>query len=130
MFTPWGAPVQMLRLEPGITAVLTARHGGLMLARGYAERQLSAAARLRAIRFGEYYAFEIGHAWAIPMLELPHLREAFGSFAKLDPQRTSTPDLRRILLAQHPDYLAEIDAQQSSMPPAAAVTRTLSTESR
>ncbi len=130
MFTPWGAPVQTLRLEPGITAVLTARHGGLVLARGYAERHLSGPARARAIRFGEYYTFEIGYAWAMPMLELPHLRAAFRSFAKLEQQSTSTPDLRRILLAQHPDYLAEIDAQQSSVPPAAAATRALSTESR
>lgn len=129
MFTPWGAPVRTLRLEPGITAVLTARHGGLMLARGYAERHLSASARRRAIRFGEYYAFEINHAWAIPMLELPHLQEAFGSFAKPELQQAPASYLQRIVHAQHQDYLSEIEVQRSSVPTAATATHVI-TESQ
>jgi hypothetical protein len=41
MFTPWGALIETVRLEPGLTGVRTEQHGGLMLALGYAERRLS-----------------------------------------------------------------------------------------
>src|SRR5260370_1152387 len=104
MFTPWGAPKRTLRLEPGITAVLTPRHGGLLLSRGYAPPRFSPPARHRAVRFGEYYAYEIEHAWAIPMLELPHLWAALGRFCKPDLLPAPERHLREIVSAHHPDY--------------------------
>jgi hypothetical protein len=43
MFTPWGAPIEAVRLEPGLTGS-------------------------RAIRFGEYYTHEIGAALGAPTI--------------------------------------------------------------
>lgn len=116
MFTPWGAPKRSLRLEPGITAVITGRLGGLMLSRGYAESRLSEPARRRASRFGEYYAYDLQQAWVIPMLELPHLWVSLAAFCKPELQHNPRLYLRGAAASYDGDYLIEVDGAPASQP--------------
>jgi len=112
MFTPWGAPIETCRFEPGITGVRTEKSGGLMLARGYAERFLTSAARSRAIRFGEYYSYAIDNAWAIPAIELVNLSEALTSFCRPELRSTTKQSLHEILAVHHPDYLMDAETKR------------------
>jgi phage portal protein BeeE len=86
MFTPWGTPKQTHRLEQGIAYIVATRGSGLMLSRGYAERRLSSAARQRAVRFGEYYAYAADGTSAAAMSELLHLRSQFAQLG-IEPAR-------------------------------------------
>jgi hypothetical protein len=74
MLTPWGNATRVIYLEKGISFVVTAEHGGLILDREYAEAKLSFSARKRGRCLGDSYAFEMDYAWAIVLWELPHLR--------------------------------------------------------
>jgi hypothetical protein len=107
MFTPWGVPKQTHRLEQGITYVVATRGSGLMLSRGYAERHLSAAARRRAVRFGEYYAYGMHDTWLVPMWELQHLRARFAEIAKPEMLAEPARYLVDLLMARDPGYVDE-----------------------
>lgn len=105
MFTPWGIPKQIFRIERGITLVIAARGSGLMLSRGYAESRLSVLARNKAIRFGEYYTYTLDHVWAVPMWELPHLWASLVQTGKVEMQHDPKSHLLAILTLHHLDYL-------------------------
>lgn len=80
MDTPWGRSQTSDRIDMGVTRVSTARHGGLMISAGYAEKYLSREARDKGLRHGLYYAYEEDCLWAVAMWELKHL---WGAYLKL-----------------------------------------------
>jgi hypothetical protein len=116
MFTPWGAPIVNDRLERGVSYVRTKRHGGFMISRGFAENRLSAAARKEAVRFGEYFAFEMDHAWALPLWELPQLWQHFAKTHRPEMETDPKGHLLSILSAHYVDYLAEAVGLDASFP--------------
>ena len=107
MFTPWGAPILNDRLEKGLTYVRTKRHGGFMIARYFAENRLSVAARKKAARFGQYFAYEMDHAWTVPLWELPQLWQRFAETHRPEMETDPRAHLISILSVHHADYLAE-----------------------
>lgn len=94
----------MHRLEQGITYVVATRGSGLMLSRGYAERCLSATACRRAVRFGEYYSYDMGSGWAVVMWEIVPLRGHLASIGR--PEMLSDPmrHLGSFLKIHEPEY--------------------------
>lgn len=108
MFTPWGAPVQLDRIEPGLTFVRTRRGGGVMISRGFAQARLSSQAQAIGTRFGEYFSYEMIHAWAAPLWELPehwdYVSSTYFPAMRPDPREF----LESILSERFPEYLAEV----------------------
>lgn len=70
MNTPWGAAQYQKSIVRGVTFVGTAGHGGVMVSKGFAEKNLSPAAIKRGIVYGGYYAYEEDCDYAIPKYEL------------------------------------------------------------
>ena len=77
MNTPWGRADHLRTITTGVIEVSTPRHGGIAIAKGYAEKHLSEAAREKAIFQNSYYFFEEDCDWAIPMFELKELWEVY-----------------------------------------------------
>lgn len=74
MSCPWGAIQNTETLERGIAWVSTASHGGLRVAKGYAESILSDRCLAKATaRDDNYYWYEEDVDWAYAILDLPHL---------------------------------------------------------
>lgn len=96
MSSPWGKIDHVTIWERGISFVGTPSHGGVRVAKGYAERKLSAECRSRAIDSGAYLFFEEDCDYALPLWELPHL------WAKANVTRES---LLSSLSAYNPGYL-------------------------
>lgn len=107
MNTPWGKADGVEVLERGISKVYTPGHGGLMIAKGYAMRNLSRSAIDRGQVFGSYLAYEEDCDWAIPMFELRHLWPIYfrpGSESAKDPYGS----MLHTLSYYNADYLLEI----------------------
>ena len=71
METPWGKSQTDECLGVGLHWVTTASHGGLMITKARAEKQLSPNARQFAGRYGSYLCFEEDCAYAIAFYEQP-----------------------------------------------------------
>ncbi len=113
MVTPWGLPTRIIDLEPGISFVLTAQHGGLVLTRDYAEKNLSYPARRRGLSFGETLTYEMDCAWALVLWELSHLRGPLGEKGRSDSESFPEKHLVGIIARRFPDYLKEYWALKS-----------------
>lgn len=107
MITPWGPSTRIIELEPGIRFVLARHHGGLIMDRDYAERNLSFPARKRALGFGDFYAYEMDCAWAVPMWELPHLWKKLGEEGREGMEELPERHLAALISRRYPDYLLE-----------------------
>ncbi len=107
MMTPWGPPVRIIELEPGIRFVLARDHGGLVLERTYAEKKLSYPALKRGLVFGEFYTYEMDWAWAVPMWELPHLWKRLGEEGREGMENLPERHLAALITRRFPDYLLE-----------------------
>jgi hypothetical protein len=107
MMTPWGLAKSVFDLEPGIVFVLTDEHGGLIVAPDYAEKKLSHPARSRAVRFLNFYAYEMDGNWAIALWELPRLLGVLREKVALDFKISSEQDLKSALSTRYPDYLKD-----------------------
>jgi len=108
MNTPWGYSDFQQTLTRGLTIVGTPSHGGAMVSRGFAKNHLTNAARNRAYRFGDYYAYEEDCDIAIVMYELP---EYFSS-----EDRTSEEIIQsaiKSLSMWYADYLLELGVEPS-----------------
>ena len=111
--TPWGLGNLAVNLEEGISFMRAGSQGGLVLERGYAERNLTYPARKRGRPFDSFLTYDMDSAWAIPFWELrrlwPRLRE-------LD-WVGSSPDVEHylcvLLTAHFPSYLHEYRALKS-----------------
>lgn len=69
--SPWGAVQQSYQIEPGVSWVSTASHGGLMVARAVGEKMLSMQARICAFTHGDYFCFEEDCDYAIAFYDVP-----------------------------------------------------------
>ena len=90
MSTPWGQIDHTEHYETGISFVSTPGHGGLRIARKYAESHLSTAAINAAIDYGSYLYYEEDCNWCIPAWELPHLWPALFQYGN-----KKTEDIQR-----------------------------------
>lgn len=72
--TPWGPAQDCQTYRRGLHAVTTAGHGGFLIAKKFAEKNLTQAALDEAILFNNYYCFEEDCLASIAALELPELR--------------------------------------------------------
>jgi len=70
IITPWGKSDHQKSVCRGINWYATPRHGGLSIAKGFAEKNLSVQALSRAIQFGNAYWYEEDELWGIPAYEL------------------------------------------------------------
>lgn len=82
--TPWGPAQDAYNITRGVTWYSTAGHGGLMVARGVAQKMLSDAARKMGDFWGGAFWYEEDVQWAIPFFEHPEwdaifVRKAGGS---------------------------------------------------
>lgn len=98
--TIWGKSLKQLVITRGVTFHTTARHGGFLVSKGYAEKHLSGAALKVGELTGNYYAFEEDCAADVIYLELPESRKRL---------ITKTDELTLItsLSKYFPDYLRE-----------------------
>jgi hypothetical protein len=71
METPWGTSQITENHDSGFIFVSTARHGGFMIAKDFAEKHLSPAAIKRGEKCGDYLCYEEDCSIAIPLWELP-----------------------------------------------------------
>jgi hypothetical protein len=113
MLTPWGKATRVIHLERGISFVVTPEHGGLVLAREYAEARLSLPARKRGRCLGDTYAFEMESAWALVLWEIPHLRVAWVGAGAPEADHFAERTLSAIISKRFPDYLKEYWALKS-----------------
>lgn len=58
MATPWGTSQVRYRLDRGVWLVSTAGHGGVMVGKGWAMRNLTEGARAHGLLYGSYLCFE------------------------------------------------------------------------
>ena len=107
MLTPWGNATRVIYLEKGISFVVPAEHGGLILDREYAEAKLSFPARKRGRCLGDSYAFEMDYAWAIVLWELPHLRVEWIGAEAPGAGQFAERTLSAIISRRFPDYLKD-----------------------
>jgi hypothetical protein len=103
-------------LERGISIVSTPSHGGVRIAEQYARKNLSEAARKRAIRQGTYFFFEEDCDFFIPFWELPHLWPK--AFPSMDAQTA-----KALLLRSLSDWNAQYLLEQKVTPDPEAFTR-------
>ena len=96
MNTPWGTSQTVKQLDRGLSVVSTASHGGIMVAKGFAEKNLSKAAIKQGHEYGEYYAYEEDCASAIVIWELPKYFPA----SKME-------SIKKSLSTYYADYLVE-----------------------
>lgn len=71
MHTPWGRSDSQKTIVAGVISVTTPSHGGLLVKRDFAEKNLSEAARRRGLPCGEYLAYEEDIDCLMPVFELP-----------------------------------------------------------
>lgn len=95
--TPWGTSQAKEVICRGVTFHSTAGHGGALVSKGYAKKNLSASARDRAIVYGGYYCFEEDCAILMVLLELPQSRL----------RGQTEEDIIKSLSLWYPDYLIE-----------------------
>ncbi len=73
MFTPWGNADYKRTLTRGVHVVSTPSHGGVMIAKGYAKKNLSETAIKCGLEYGNYLCYEEDCDYCIPAYELPEL---------------------------------------------------------
>ena len=106
--TPWGKAQNQTKLAKGVTWVSTSRHGGMMVSEGYANRNLSIAARKRALRYGKYYCYEEDDAWMIPAWELPQVWDELFKYMEPSNYKERKLYLLEGLSRWNADYLLDI----------------------
>ena len=67
--SPWGQIDNVNKITTGVSYVDTPRHGGLRIAKGWGDKNLSKHALKYAIDSGEYYWFEENVDWAVVAFE-------------------------------------------------------------
>jgi hypothetical protein len=97
--TPWGLVISSKKYMRGVSYVRTASHGGFILSKGFAEKNLSIAALKRGTLYNGYYCFEEDIKANIVLLEMPELRE----------EQDDSDGILKSLSAWHPDYLLEVN---------------------
>lgn len=108
MYTPWGRSDSQKKIVEGVFSVTTPSHGGLMIKKDFAEKNLSKAARRRGLLCGEYLAYEEDVLVNIPLFELPSLWEGF--FVNFETEKqpvTVHQSLLKELSYWKADYLLE-----------------------
>ena len=101
MPTPWGRAQATTTYASGLLKVDTAGHGGLLLSRSFAAKNLSEAGRKRGEEFGQWLAYEEDSAVNIIFYEL----ERF--FREPSPELMHA-GLRIDLERDFPGYLEEL----------------------
>lgn len=113
MSSPWGTIQDSRSICRGVAWVSTPGHGGLRIAKGFAEKHLSEAARKRAIVQGGYLYYEEDCDFAIPLFELPHL---WDSALRNTPSNERQDMLMNSLSGWNPEYLLERNIEPYEKP--------------
>lgn len=106
--TPWGEADYEYQIVPrAVTRVTTPTHGGWMISKGWAEKNLSRAALDEAMVHGNYYAYEEDLAYIVPANESDAI-----FLAVLRGNDTWTPESLRAFIASrletfYPEYVAK-----------------------
>lgn len=72
--SPWGKVDYVKNYQRGVRFVSTPSHGGFMISKGFAQKNLSIAAQKRAEEYNGYLCFEEDCLACIVLLELPNTR--------------------------------------------------------
>lgn len=102
--TPWGQSQDAKKIVRGLTFHTTAGHGGFLVSKGFAEKNLTAAALNKAEKWGNYYAFEEDCLAAIVTFEIPAAKDIFNNPSEITEER-----IIKHLSSWYPDYLIERD---------------------
>ena len=105
--TPWGPADSVVDLAPGLLAVTTPSHGGLLVTRAFAATHLSPVAIARGAPWGEFLAYEEDCDWYIVAWECPAFRPRLFESAPPEARDDPAAYLLRALSAWHADYLIE-----------------------
>lgn len=100
--TPWGKSQNAKKIARGLTFHTTAGHGGFLVSKGFAEKNLSAAALKKAEKWGNYYAFEEDCLSSIVVLEIPEAKAVFSTPTSITEEYTI-----KHISRWYPDYLLE-----------------------
>jgi hypothetical protein len=103
MYTPWGKADYIKHITRGLTIVETESHGGIMISKGFAKRNLSRAAFKRGFLYDNYCCFEEDCAAYLVIWELPQY------FPKNDRQ-----EVLNSLSRWNADYLIETNVKPES----------------
>lgn len=93
----WGSVNTVTNYQRGVRYISTPGHGGFVISKGFAKKNLSIAAQKRAEYYGEYLCYEQDCLACIILLELPNTRLP----------STTEEDLISSLSAWNADYLIE-----------------------
>lgn len=105
MNTPWGMSDYRIQYARGFWEVKTPNHGGFMVSKGFAEKNLSKAAIKRGMEFGNYLCFEEDCDYAIIVFELMQYWDQI--FTEDNPQKIYNQTLKS-LSRWNSDYLQEM----------------------
>lgn len=73
--SPWGTVQQVEKVVRGVRFVYTASHGGFLVSKGFAQKNLSIAAQKQGMEWNGYYAYEEDCLANIIFLEVPEARK-------------------------------------------------------
>ena len=102
MNTPWGKADHICKLAEGVYSVGTPSHGGLMVRKEVAGRDLTDAAYRRGDPFGDFMAYEEDCDFCIPMFER---EDWLLTWNQMEGGTTTTKRLFHSLSAWNADYL-------------------------
>lgn len=110
-YSLWGKIEHSFPLVRGVRLVLTSGHGGIIVSKKFAEKNLSESALKRGVVYGNYYSYEEDCDFAIPLFEI---RKAWDNyFNKEMDYYEKEQHLIRSLSRWNADYLLEIGVEPS-----------------
>lgn len=112
-YSPWGEIQDCDEIFPGMFKVETAGHGGIMVQRDAAMRELSAAARRCGMAHGEYLCFEEDADFAVVFHELLARPDFHVPDGYACTRAEFAASIERSLARWHPEYLAAHRAQMA-----------------
>ena len=109
--TPWGKSDGSQKIVRGVSFHSTSGHGGMLVSKGWAKKNLSESAQKLGEVYGGYLCYEEDIAYAIPCLELirkfPELHPQVFPCSKYDLLQTQNVLIEK-LSRWYPDYLIEV----------------------
>ncbi len=110
--TPWGAAQHVTSHMRGVSTVITASHGGMMISEGVGKKLLSEAAQARALKHFGYFCYEEDCDYLIPMYDSKVIRDSItdvNSFFKNMSEAEREKYMISYITRWNADYLNDIE---------------------
>lgn len=105
-YSLWGEVQNSISLVRGMRLISTPGHGGIVISKKFAEKNLSTAALKRGTIYGNYYSYEEDCDYAIALFEIKKAWDNF--FTEYCSEEERERSLLKSLSMWNADYLLEI----------------------